>query len=78
MTWTYKITDAGNLSVYDHTGAHVTVVQNDGSGVRIPDDVEEVMVKDAQGARMAGNMMRWREIHIRLAAGQIKEREESA
>lgn len=43
MTWTYKLTDAGNLSVYDHTGSHVTTVMNDGSGVSVPDDVLSVI-----------------------------------
>jgi len=75
MTWTYKLTDSSDLEVYDHNDTLISTVENDGSGVRIPDDVEEVMVKDAQGARMAGDMMRWREIHIRLAAGQVEERE---
>lgn len=43
MTWTYKFTNAGNLSVYDHNSTHVTTVMNDGSGVSVPDDVLSVM-----------------------------------
>jgi len=78
MTWTYKLTDASNLSVYDHNDDHISTVENDGSGIRLPDDIEQVMVQDARGARMAGDMMRWREVHIRLAAGQIEERKDSA
>jgi len=76
MTWTYKLTDAGNCSVYDHTDTHVTVVQNDGSGIRIPDDVVDVMRQEAEAARDNGNTERWRDIHIRLATTDIEEREE--
>lgn len=43
MTWTYKVTDAGNLSVYDHNDDHVTTVMNDGSGFDLPGDVLRVM-----------------------------------
>jgi len=75
MTWTYKITDSSNLSVYDHTGTHVAVVQNDGSGIRLPDDVQEVMRSEAEDARADGNTERWRDIHIRLATDDIEERE---
>jgi len=78
MTWTYELTEAGDCTVHDHTGAQVTTISNDGSGIRLPGDVEQVMLQDAQGARRAGDMQRWREIHIRLAAGQIEEREDSA
>jgi len=66
------------MEVYDHNGNLISTVTNDGSGIRLPDDVEEVMVKDAQGARLAGDMIRWREIHIRLEAGDIEERKDSA
>jgi len=75
MTWTYKITDAGNLSVYDHNDTHVTVVQNDGSGTRLPDDVIDVMREEAETARANNNTERWRDIHIRLATNDIEERE---
>jgi len=75
MTWTYKITDSSNLSVYDHTGAHVTVIQNDGSGIRLPDDVVDVMRSEAEDARANNNTERWRDIHIRLATNDIEERE---
>lgn len=43
MTWKYKLTDAGNLSVYDHAGNHATTVMNDRPGIRTPDDVLNVM-----------------------------------
>lgn len=43
MTWTYKITDKQNLSIYDHNGDHVTTVMNDGTGVVVPEDVLEAM-----------------------------------
>jgi len=75
MTWTYKITDAANLSVYDHTDTHVTVVQNDGSGIRLPDAVLDVMREEAEAARANNNTERWRDIHIRLATNDIEERE---
>jgi len=76
MTWTYKITDSSNLSVYDHNDTHVTVVQNNGSGIRLPDDVQNVMRQEAEDARDSGNTERWRDIHIRLATNDIKERED--
>jgi len=75
MTWTYKLTDSSNLSVYDHTGTHVTVVTNDGSGIRLPDDVVAVMREEAEAARANNNTERWRNIHIRLATNDIEERE---
>jgi hypothetical protein len=75
MTWTYKLTDSSNLSVYDHTGSHITVVQNDGSGIRLPDDVVDVMRDEAETARDNNNTERWRDIHIRLATNDIEERE---
>lgn len=51
MTWTYKLTDAGNLSVYDHNGDHVTTRMNDGSGFNLPDRLlEEIGAElDARG-----------------------------
>jgi len=58
MTWTYKLTDSSNLSVYDHTGSHITVVQNDGSGIRLPDDVVDVMRDEAETARDNNNTER--------------------
>jgi len=75
MTWTYKLTDAGNLSVYDHADVHVTTVMNDGNGVQVPDDVQEVMRSEAEDARADNNTERWRDIHIRLATNDIEERE---
>jgi len=75
MSWTYRLTDNANLSVYDHTGEHITVVQNDGSGIRLPDDVVSVMRAEAEDARANGNTERWRDIHIRLATNDIEERE---
>jgi len=75
MTWTYKLTDADNCSVYDHTDTHVAVIQNDGSGIRLPDDVVDVMRDEAEAARDNNNTERWRDIHIRLATNDIEERE---
>jgi len=75
MTWTYKITEASNLSVYDHDGNHITVVENDGSGIRLLDDVLAVMREEAEAARANNNTERWRDIHIRLATNDIEERE---
>lgn len=43
MTWKYKLTDNGNLSVYDHNDDHVTTEMNDGSGFDLPGSVLEVM-----------------------------------
>lgn len=43
MTWTYKVTEAGNLSVYDHEGNHVTTRMNDGGGISLPGDVLEII-----------------------------------
>lgn len=53
--WSYKVTDKGNLSVYDHTDSHVTTVMNGGTGVRVPDDVLSVMGDelDARGWDMS-------------------------
>jgi len=73
MTWTYKLTQAGNLSVYDHNGDHVTTVINDGSGITLPTDVLQVMRDEAEAARAAGDTARWRDIHIRMAARDIEE-----
>lgn len=75
MTWTYSITDSADMEVYDHGGSLISTVKNDGEGIRLPTDVEEIMMQDAQGARMAGDMIRWREVHIRLATGDIERRE---
>jgi hypothetical protein len=77
MTWTYNFTDTGDLKVWDHDGNHVGNVENDGSGIQLPDDVQNLMAKDANGARMAGDMVRWREIHIRLAGDDLQESDQS-
>jgi len=74
MTWTYKLTDAGNLSVYDHKQNHVAVVEDDGSGITLPDDVCDVMLSEADIALDNGNVDRWREVCIRIAAEDIEER----
>lgn len=48
MTWHYSISDDGSsMTVYDHTGAEVATVQNDGGGFRIPNDVLDVMYSEA-------------------------------
>jgi len=75
MTWTYKITDAGNLSVYDHSGTHVTVVQNDGSGIRVPDDVQECMMEELL-TRGVSSLSDWQKATlVDLAGSDIEERE---
>lgn len=76
MTWEYNIGDGGSsMDVYDHEDTLVDTVQNDGSGLTIPDDVLTVMRDAAEQARAEGDMKRWRDIHIRMAADDIAERE---
>lgn len=50
MTWTYKLTESGNLSVYDHADSHVTTLMNDSTGFRLPDDVLDVMGEELDAA----------------------------
>jgi len=75
MTWTYKLTDSSDLEVYDHNDSLVSTVTNDGSGIRLPGDVQDVMREEAATARANNNTERWRDIHIRLATKDIEERE---
>jgi hypothetical protein len=75
MTWTYKLTDSENLTVYDHTGSQITVVQNDGSGIRLPGDVEEVMAEEVL-SRDVDSLSKWQKATIiDLAGTDIEERE---
>lgn len=73
MTWTYKITDAGNCSVYDHNGEHMTTVMNDGSGIELPNDVLDVMHSELLAALDAGNSQRAIAVAADAACEQIKE-----
>jgi len=76
MTWTWTLTEASELEVYDHNGNHVTtVVTNDDSGYRIPDDIEECMMEVilSQGV---GTLSKWQKATlVDLAGTDIEERE---
>jgi len=75
MTWTYKIIENSNLSVYDHDDTHVAVIQNDGSGVRIPDDVQECMMEELL-TRGVSSLSDWQKATlVDLAGSDIEERE---
>jgi hypothetical protein len=79
VTWHYCISDdKTELDVWDHTqdpetDAPLATVRNDGDGLQVTDDVESLMYQEAQAAEAAGNIERWRAIHLRLAAGRIEE-----
>lgn len=54
MTWYYDIAaDNSSMDVYDHTGALVASVPNDGSGFELPGDVLDVMHGEAVDAFQA-------------------------
>jgi len=61
VTWRYEVADNGSeLRVWDHTqdpatDAPLTTVQNDGSGVRIPGNVLDVMQSEYATATENGN-----------------------
>ena len=74
MTWHYQISDDGSqMDIWDHTGQLIKTLQNDGSGLTLPNDVTAVMRSEAEAARANNNMDRWRDIHIRLADDDIAE-----
>lgn len=48
MTWTYILaSDYSSLEVYDHTGALITTLTNDGSGFSPKQDALQVMENEA-------------------------------
>lgn len=77
MTWRYKLTDAGNLSIYDHNGDHITTLMNDGSGFEIPGDIEDVMRQEWEASANLGESpvmdIYAGEVLMRMATGDIEE-----
>jgi len=63
------------MDVIDHNGTNITTIQNNGEGFKIPDDIYDIMRKEAEKARTNGDMERWRDIHIRLADDDISPKE---
>lgn len=81
MTWTYDIADDGSqMGIYEddpeHTGL-ITTLDNDGSGFRIPNDIEAVMRATWEQEASLGSspVMSVRAGHILmdLATGNIEE-----
>jgi hypothetical protein len=73
MTWTYQVSGGGDsMDIFDHTGALIKTVQNDGSGFSLPRDVLDVMRAEAKKARKNNDTERWRDIHIRIADNDLE------
>lgn len=77
MTWHYEVSaDSSELRVWDHTQdpateTPLTTAQNDGSGFTLPGDVLDVMRSEADAAQ-GSDITRWRNIHIRMAHGDVE------
>lgn len=57
MTWHYTISDDfETMTVYDHTGAEVATVANNGTGFRAPGDVLDVMRAEVMADGLSGGL----------------------
>jgi len=70
--WTISIDEsAGMATVSDEGNNRVTTLENDGSGITVPDDVLDVMFSEAKARYRMGNTRQALELVGMMAGEQI-------